>query len=201
MSSVSNAADDKSCDAGNDLGEIWLEVVLPRLARLLRSLLLDSNQVEDILGDVYVRIWRLYWHADQFHWFRALIATGKRDVAIEELYAYSKKAAVRETFNCFKRKKRLAVQLDIEIESPEAPPDLLAMRREQTDIRLRRFSDVLATLSDRHRCVLLLSLEYPNYNELAAAMGMSVITLKPLLHRARTALARTGVQLYGESQE
>lgn len=166
-------------------GDSWLYELLmrrynQRVYRVIRSVLIDNSEAEDVLQEAWVRA---YEHLDQFKG-RASFSTWVTKIAYYEALARARKS---------KRWTRLE---DPEGEiMPEASrrlsntdtPEEQAMRAQLG----RMLQAAVDGLPVSYRCVFVLrEVEHLNTSEAAECLGLSEEAVKTRLHRSRALLRR-----------
>lgn len=132
----------------------------------------DRQDAEDLAQEIFFKAWR---HAGSFRGESAF-STWLYRVAVNTCLNHRQRAKARPD----------PVSLTGELEAGGAPAsDSLV-----TSEREARLRDALATLPPRQRLALaLISFEDKSYEEIAAAMGISLAAVESLLFRARRNLA------------
>ncbi|HKS67788.1 MAG TPA: RNA polymerase sigma factor [Candidatus Acidoferrales bacterium] len=163
------------------LYEIILRRYNQRLYRVVRAILRDEAETEDVMQDAYVRA---YQHLEQFE-RRAAFSTWLTRIAVHEALARVKK-----------RSRTQQLDLDgAEGESPMDPSDP-ALDPEQDTSRSelsRMLEDAIMGLPDEYRAVLMLrDVEELSTAETAAALNITEENVKVRLFRSR-AMVRKGL--------
>src|SRR5437868_1671701 len=174
------------------LFEIIIRRYNQRLYRVVRSILRDDADSEDVMQDAYVRA---YEHLDQFAG-RAQFRTWLTRIAVHETLARLERA---------RRFDRPSHNEDFEGDAM----DLFAYRQrtpeqQAADSELRQMLEAaIANLPDLYRSVFMLrDVENLSIEEVCGILDLSESTVKVRLHRARRALRKTisdraGQQLSG----
>lgn len=157
------------------LFEIVMRRYNQRLYRVVRSILGNESEVEDVLQEAYVRA---YAHLDQFEG-RSSFATWLTKIAVYEAMARSRKG---------KRFQPLPVTTGddegrvVELRSALPDPEEDASRHEMR----RLIEDAVDHLPDAFREVFVLrEIEQMSQAETAECLGLKEETVKTRLHRAR----------------
>jgi RNA polymerase sigma-70 factor (ECF subfamily) len=156
------------------LYELLMRRYNQRLFRVIRSVILDDGEAEDVLQDAWVRA---YEHLDQFE-NRASFATWVTKIALYESLARVRKEKRFKTF------EEGEVSMD---RSTADNPEEQTLRNE--------LSEALRSAVDRlpktYRSVFVLrDVEGMNTIETAQCLGISEEAVKTRLHRSRTILRR-----------
>lgn len=166
-----------------ELFELIMRRYNQRLYRVVRGILRDDDESEDVMQDAYVKA---YQHLHQFAG-RSQFSTWLTRIAIHEALAR------------VKRNKRTE-QLDVDaIETGEGTPmvrsDSPTPEEQAAGAELRRaLESAVLAIPEQYRMVLMMrDIEQMSTVETAAALALSVENVKVRLHRAR-ALVRK--QLY-----
>jgi RNA polymerase sigma-70 factor (ECF subfamily) len=174
------AASDEDIVARVRAGDVALYEVLvrrynERLYRVVRSVLGDEDETEDVMQQAYVSA---YQHLDQFAG-RARFATWLTKIAVHEALAR------------VRRRARVEVPLDEEdvtmASSPVPSPEHQASAGETTRL-LERSIDALPP--DYRTVFVMREVEQLDTAESAACLGVSEDVVKTRLHRARAMLRR-----------
>jgi len=143
-----------------------------RLFRLLRALLRDDNEAEDVLQDAYVRA---YTHLDQLDHPERL-ASWLSNIAAHEAKARLRR---RGRFVDFEEVPVRAVP------SPSVDPEQEALGKQLREVLVSAIDE----LSVGYRTVFVLrDVEGMSTAEVAGSLGLSEQAVKMRLHRARAAL-------------
>jgi len=172
------------------------EIIMRRhnqlLYRVVRSILPNDDEAEDVMQDAYVRA---YEHLDQFTG-RAQFRTWLTRIAIHEALARVRRSMRFSPLSA--RKKFDGDPMDILVASDRTPEEQAA------DSELRNLLErAIAQLPESYRSVLVLrDVQEMSIDEVAAILDLSEGTVKVRLHRARRALRkmiydRAGGQLAG----
>jgi RNA polymerase sigma-70 factor, ECF subfamily len=164
------------------LYELLMRRYNQRLYRVVRSVVRDDAEAEDVLQDTWVRA---YEHLGQFEG-RASFATWVTRIAFYEALARVRKSKRWTPVEDESGEILPAVERETRVETPEAE----AMRGELGEI-LRSAVDALP---DGYRTVFVLrAVEQLSTVDTAESLGLSEEAVKTRLHRAR-ALLRRGVE-------
>jgi RNA polymerase sigma-70 factor (ECF subfamily) len=161
-------------DGENDLYEIIMRRYNQRLFRVIRSILRDEGETEEVIQDAYVRA---YEHLDQFEG-RSKFSTWLTKIAIYEAYARLKSRKRTSGFDDYM--EQLMATSD---RSPE----------ERTfDAEMRSLLEIAVdSLSDEHRSVLIMrDIEGMSTSETADCLEITEENVKVRLFRARAAIRR-----------
>jgi RNA polymerase sigma-70 factor (ECF subfamily) len=143
-----------------------------RVFRLAYRFSRDCQDAEELTQDILFKAWR---HAGSFRGESAF-ATWLYRLAVNECLNFKQGRKVRPVPG--------PLPAGLESEGPQAGADLAASEREA------RLREALAALPARQRLALALaSLEDRSYEEIAAAMGVSLPAVESLVFRARRNLA------------
>jgi RNA polymerase sigma-70 factor, ECF subfamily len=154
-----------------DAFRVLFERHVSSIRRFLRDLLRDTTAADDATQEVFARVHAQLARLGSSDRFRPYIFGIARNVAFE-----SKRLKSHEVFD------EEAVP-DAVLPSPD--PEGLLLDRELE----KCFSEALGQLSPHRRAALALRLDHGlPYEEIAAAMGWSVPTVKNEIHRARLKL-------------
>lgn len=153
----------------------------PKIQRFLRQLVNSDSLAEDLVQDVFLRVWRArksYQPTAKFSTWIFLIAGNVASNAIRD------KGRRRET-QPFQVSHDSGAAIPME-ELAVASTGSLAVRRLDRAERAEMVQVAVQALNVRQRTALLLSkFENLSYQEIAEVMGMSVKAVKSLLSRAR----------------
>jgi RNA polymerase sigma-70 factor (ECF subfamily) len=143
-----------------------------RLAYFIRRLLVHREESEDVLQEVWLSVVRKLPALEDPAAFRAWIYRIARHRALSRL-----------------RRARI----ELELEGPDAPPELLALEPEDSraydDVDPASLREGLERLSPAHREALTLRfLDDLSYEEIASVIECSVGTVRSRIHYARKAL-------------
>jgi RNA polymerase sigma-70 factor (ECF subfamily) len=161
-------------DGESDIYEILMRRYNQRLFRVIRSILRDENETEEVIQDAYVRA---YEHLDQFEG-RSKFSTWLTKIAIYEAYARLKSRKRTSGFDDYM--EQLMATSD---RSPE----------ERTfDSEVRSLLEIAVdSLSDEHRSVLIMrDIEGMSTSETAECLDITEENVKVRLFRARAAIRR-----------
>jgi RNA polymerase sigma-70 factor (ECF subfamily) len=161
-------------DGESDIYEILMRRYNQRLFRVIRSILRDENETEEVIQDAYVRA---YEHLDQFEG-RSKFSTWLTKIAIYEAYARLKS-----------RKRTSGV--DDYMEQLMATSDRSPEER-TFDSEVRSLLEIAVdSLSDEHRSVLIMrDIEGMSTSETAECLDITEENVKVRLFRARAAIRR-----------
>ena len=141
----------------------------PLLYRIAFHILEQQDEAEDAVQETFLKLWEM---------------RGKLD-DVESAKAYSIRILKNESLDRLRKAKKSVPADQVLVREPISPTD------EQIDAR-RRLEKVLGaikSLPDSQKQVLLLrTVEGLSYEEISKKMGMSQLTLRVLLTRARGAL-------------
>ncbi|MBO5731386.1 MAG: RNA polymerase sigma factor [Treponema sp.] len=141
----------------------------PLLYRIAFHILEQQDEAEDAVQETFLKLWEM---------------RGKLD-DVESAKAYSIRILKNECLDRLRKAKKSVPADQVLVREPISPTD------EQIDAR-RRLEKVLGaikSLPDSQKQVLLLrTVEELSYEEISERMGMSQLTLRVLLTRARGAL-------------
>ena len=141
----------------------------PLLYRIAFHILEQQDEAEDAVQETFLKLWEM---------------RGKLD-DVESAKAYSIRILKNECLDRLRKAKKSVPADQVLVREPISPTD------EQIDAR-RRLEKVLGaikSLPDNQKQVLLLrTVEGLSYEEISKKMGMSQLTLRVLLTRARGAL-------------
>ena len=141
----------------------------PMLYRIAFHILEQQDEAEDAVQETFLKLWEM---------------RGKLD-DVESAKAYSIRILKNECLDRLRKAKKSVPADQVLVREPISPTD------EQIDAR-RRLEKVLGaikSLPDSQKQVLLLrTVEGLSYGEISEKMGMSQLTLRVLLTRARGAL-------------
>ena len=141
----------------------------PLLYRIAFHILEQQDEAEDAVQETFLKLWEM---------------SGKLD-DVESAKAYSIRILKNECLDRLRKAKKSVPADQVLVREPISPTD------EQIDAR-RRLEKVLGaikSLPDSQKQVLLLrTVEGLSYEEISKKMGMSQLTLRVLLTRARGAL-------------
>ncbi len=182
----------------DEFADFWVDSVVPRLNGLLRSILQDQNRVEEVLAVAFFKVWNAYKRGT----LRFLSATSEAqsfDTIGSAFFSFAQTTSVREAYHHLRGIPGQYTDVDIWDKAPSILDQII--QEEEAHDRVTKCRNVLHAINERHRGVLLLWLEYPNYESLAQVLEISVTTLKPLLFRARESFRRAWIVRYGDSLE
>ena len=141
----------------------------PMLYRIAFHILEQQDEAEDAVQETFLKLWEIRDKLDD----------------VESAKAYSIRILKNECLDCLRKAKKSVPADQVLVREPISPTD------EQIDAR-RRLEKVLGaikSLPDSQKQVLLLrTVEGLSYGEISEKMGMSQLTLRVLLTRARGAL-------------
>ena len=161
-----------------------VESYQPRLLRVLKHIVGSDAVAEDLVQDVFLRVWRARKNYSPTAKFSTWLFHIAHNVASNSL-------RVR------KRKKEYQVSSNEAVDSANFSLEQLAMastgvmpvRKLDKAERAEMVRTAVEALNDRQRMALLLSkFEGLSYQEIADAMGLSIQAVKSLLSRARVNL-------------
>lgn len=146
----------------------------PAVHRFALYLCGDGGMAEDLTADAFARLWTA------------------RDVRVATVRAYLF-AIVRNLYLRQHRHSARQVELDASAADPRRGPEAETAAQDQLQWVLRR----LAELPEIDRAALLMRAQHDlPYDEIAAALGLSVAATRVRVHRARLKLA----QLWAEEE-
>ena len=141
----------------------------PAVYRFALYLSGDSGAAEDLTAETFIRLWTA------------------RDVRVATVRAYLF-AIVRNLHRQGLRARRREAPLDAALPDPRPDPESHAAERSRLEWVLNR----LGRLPETDRAALLMRVQHEmSYEEIAAALSLSVAAAKVRVHRARLKLART----------
>jgi RNA polymerase sigma-70 factor (ECF subfamily) len=154
--------------------EELFERYTPRLHSFLARMVRDRSRAEELTQDVFIRLYTAADHYEARTRFATYVFGIAHNLALNHLAR-----AWRQ------REQSLADGYDAQAAEPSSDPaEQLDAARTQ-----RALERAISTLPERQRAALLLRAhEGMGYDEIAAALGTSVPSVKSLLHRAREAL-------------
>jgi RNA polymerase sigma-70 factor (ECF subfamily) len=146
----------------------------PRLVNFLARMVLDRSRAEELAQDTFVRIYQARERYEARSRFSTWLFGIAHRLALNDLDLAARK-----------RERPLAeADLDAALDPGPGPDELLS-----ADKTTRAIERALQALPARQRAALLLrTQEEQGYDEIAAVLGVSVSSVKSLLHRAREAL-------------
>ncbi len=146
----------------------------PRLVNFLARMLRDGARAEELAQETFVRIHQARDRYEARSRFSTWLFGIAHRLALNDL----ERAA-------HKRERPLAVgDLDLALDPGPGPDEVLNAQR-----TMRALERALGDLPARQRAALLLrTQEEQGYDEIAVVLGVSVSSVKSLLHRAREAL-------------
>jgi len=170
--------DDQLLDRLRSGDERALDALIARyhspLNHLVRRYVGSGDAADDVLQDVFVRIWRTR---------HTLVLHGSLR---SYLYAAARNAAVNAVTSETARRRREALVSESDALAVEPIAD--AVEQAELEIAVRRALD---DLPERCREVFLLCRQHGlSYPEVASALGVSLSTVKTQMGRAMAALAR-----------
>ncbi len=150
--------------------ELLVARKLPRMSALARRLLGDAAEAEDVVQELFVRVWR---QAPRWRPGAAKFDTWMHRVALNLCT------------DRLRRRREVPLPEDWDAPDPAPAPDAALEAERQSD----RVGRALASLAPRQREAIVLTYyqELPN-REAAEAMGIGVDALESLLARGRRAL-------------
>jgi RNA polymerase sigma-70 factor (ECF subfamily) len=156
--------------------EILVRRYRSSLANFLHRMIPEAEQIEDILQDTFIRVYRHRSHAARIRDFGAWIYSIAANRARDELR---------------RRKRRPTTELSETLRSHTADrkwgPEQKLRDRELKDA----LDQAIAQLNVKYRMVFLLrDVEGMSYEEIARTLGIRVGTVKSRLNRARLSLQR-----------
>ncbi len=172
-------------DAGafEELVGLWQD----RLVTLFRHHTGDHSTAEDLAQEVFLRVYRARDGYQPTAKFSTWIHTIANNVASDLRQRAYRRLERGVPINVSASQSGIGLE-QLAIAASGQRPARLADRGELQDIVQR----AIAGLGDNQRmAVLLAKFEECSYDEIAAAMGLSVAAVKSLLHRAREQLRQT----------
>ena len=150
----------------------------PRVASVIRGILRNSNDAEDIAQQVFTKV---YFALDKFN-FQSSVATWVYKIAVNECYDHLRKQKVR----------KVAILADLSLEESARIENsaLAASASLESRIAERELAAKLLARLDLDDRVLLVLKEIEGYSvhEVAEILGLNENTVKVRLFRARQAL-------------
>ncbi len=160
-----------------ELYELIMRRYNQRLYRVVRSILRDDDETEDVMQDAYVRA---YEHLSQFEG-RALFSTWLTRIAVHEALARL-------------RKRNRHQQIDADKDEGEVFVNPAADDPEQTTSRVQlreMLEDAVLSLPEQYRTVLMMrDVEEMSTAETAQALNLTEENVKVRLHRGRALIRR-----------
>ena len=157
-----------------NLTEIFTGRILPLKDKLLRaaySIVRQTEEAEDIVQDVLLRIWDKRDEWIRLNNYEGYCMTMTRNLSIDRI-----------------RKNKIPVhplENVLEIHTPEKNPYEAAASKES----LKQIQEVMQSLPEKQFLTIQLrEAEGKSYNEIATLMGISIEQVKVNIHRARTAI-------------
>lgn len=156
------------------LYEIIMRRYNQRLYRVVRAILRDDSESEDVLQDAYVRA---YEHLGQFEG-RAPFSTWLTRIAIHEAFARIRRRNRFEQLDAASHNGETLVNSS----NPPVDPEQTTSKAELT----RLLEEAVLALPEQYRTVLMLrDIEEMSTAETAAALSISEVNVKVRLHRGR----------------
>ncbi|MFC6996343.1 RNA polymerase sigma factor [Rufibacter roseus] len=153
-----------------DLQEFKIKV-LPskqKLYRLALFMLQNKEEAEDILQDVFLKLWTIKHKLHAYASIEALAMSTTKNLCLDKLRS--------------KRNKHMVDVVDLELDSHETNP---YQRYEQAD-QVSKVQELLKDLPEQQRLVLhLRDVEGYSYEEIEQVTGIQVNALRVTLSRAR----------------
>jgi len=171
-------------------GEVALFEVLmrwhnQRLYRIVRSILDDDGEAEDVMQDAYVRA---YQHLKQFE-NRSTFVTWLTRIAMHEAFARAGRLKRYTSLDC----EEVLAETKLTQLSTDSPERNVANRELQTALKA-----AILTLPPKYRSIIMLrDVEEMSTAEAASALEISEETVKVRLHRARAQVRRALYQQSG----
>ncbi len=160
-----------------ELYELIMRRYNQRLYRVVRSILRDDDETEDVMQDAYVRA---YEHLSQFEG-RALFSTWLTRIAVHEALARL-------------RKRNRQQQIDTDKDEGEMFVNAAADDPEQTMSRVQlreMLEEAVLGLPEQYRTVLVMrDVEEMSTAETAEALNLTEENVKVRLHRGRALIRR-----------
>lgn len=156
----------------------------PRLINYLQRMIGDRERAEDLVQEAFLRVYRHLHRFDPARKFSTWLYTIASNLGKNEL-----RNRARNPLVLYQSSRPVGSEEDVrplQFESPATCPDLMYDRR-----HLRQLVDgAVARLAEGHRIVFVMrELEGKSYEEIAAATGCNLGTVKSRLNRARAAFA------------
>lgn len=150
-----------------------------RLYRVVRAVLRDDSETEDVMQEAYVRAFQ---HLAQFE-ERSTFSTWLIRIAVHEALARSKRAA-RLTLTDFEDAETTPAEL---LTTNERSPEMHAANAQTRDLLER----AILALPERYRIIIVMrDVEELSTSETAAALDLTEENVKIRLHRARAMVRR-----------
>lgn len=157
-----------------NLTEIFTGRILPLKDKLLRaaySIVRQSEEAEDIVQDVLLRIWDRRDEWIRLNNYEGYCMTMARNLSIDRI-----------------RKNKIPVhplESVQQIHSPEKNPYEAAVSKES----LKKVQELMQSLPEKQfLAIQLREVEGKSYNEIATLMGITIEQVKVNIHRARAAI-------------
>lgn len=168
----------RRCARGDNVARRELyETYGSRLLALCRRYARDAAEAEDLMQDVFVKIFRVI---GRFRWTRP-----------GSLYSWMARVALNLAFDSAKKRKRLAQELvaveDLSTDLPEEPD-----YEETLSVPAEVLQEMIAALPEGYRTVFrLYCIDELSHKEIAALLGLKEKSSSASLARARASLARS----------
>jgi RNA polymerase sigma-70 factor (ECF subfamily) len=156
----------------------------PRVHNLLRRLVGNSDDAEELTQDVFLSLWK---NADSLRG-ESKLSTWLYRVAVNKAINFKKRSGL-----FFQIKQLFSLESDEESIIDRLPAAAADSPDRQIEIREAQIqlADLLGTLPRRQREVYLLhKLEGLSYNEIAEQLHVSLGTIESLMHRAKENLQK-----------
>jgi RNA polymerase sigma-70 factor (ECF subfamily) len=154
-----------------------------RLVNFIYRTVGDRERAEDLVQEVFIRVYRHLHRFDRSKKFSTWVYTIASNLAKNELRNRSRNPLV--LFQTV-RKNRQDDDRPLQFEDPNSRPDDLYRKRHLREV----VEQSVAKLPEHHRSVFVLrELEGKSYDEIAEITGCNLGTVKSRLNRARTSFA------------
>ena len=157
--------------------------VLPfkdKLYRFAWSLLRHSEEAEDAVQEVYLKLWHLKQELER----------------IVNLEAYAMQMTKNQCFNILKSKRLQAVEMPSTLTDAAPAPD----RRSEISEAASGLARIIAELPDMQRMIITLrDVEAYEFDEIAAITGLTVNHVRVQLSRARKTVRDRYIKDYGHA--
>ena len=155
-----------------------------RLLNFIFRTIGDRERAEDLVQEVFIRVYRHIHRFDRSKKFSTWVYTIASNLAKNELRNRSRNPLV--LFQTMKGAAREDDDRPLQFEDTTARPDDLYRKRHLREL----VEETVAQLPEHHRQVFVLrELEGKSYEEIAEVTGVTLGTVKSRLHRARTNFA------------
>lgn len=158
-----------------------------RLYRVVRAILRDDGETEDVMQDAYVRA---YEHLDQFAG-RAAFSTWLTRIAVHEALARARSRSRTQQLNTDSNEDGVPV---VNLPSTYLDPEQSTSKGELS----RLIEEAVLGLPDQYRTVLMLrDIEELSTSETATSLSLTEENVKVRLHRGRSLLRRSLAERIG----